>query len=291
VDVPPRSSDVPRRPSDVPRRPSDVPPPGPPLEPAVIRALWDFEDPVGSQGRFAAAAADGTRPAGHRDELVTQVARALGLQGRFDEGFAALDAITADGGVVGVRVLLERGRLHRSAGDPAAAVPLFRAAVASASDVGAVALAVDALHMLVLADPEGAERWSAAALALVAASGDAEVERWSVPLLTNLGWSRFDAGRPAEALQAFGRAHAASTRPTGGGVGSDDEQVARWTVARCLRELGREAEALAMQRALLVERPDDPYVREELELLGGGSSSEGGSSREGGSSDAGRSAP
>jgi tetratricopeptide (TPR) repeat protein len=236
---------------------------GDPLPPQMLRELWDFDDPSGSEHRLAAAAADLGRATGHRAELATQLARALGLQGRFPDADAVLDAIGEPTGVVRVRVLLERGRLRTSAGDPAAAVPLFRAAAEAAEAAGAVGLQVDALHMLAIADAGREEEWAAVALAVVDASADPEVTRWACPLHTNLGWHLHDAGRWDEALAEFHQAHVASAP-------GDQEQIARWAIARCLRSLGRTAEALAIQHDLAAERPSDPYVAEELGLLGGG---------------------
>ena len=45
--------------------------------------------------------------------------------------------------------------------------------------------------------------------------------------------------------------------------------MARWSVARCLRTLGRTDEALDLQRELARARPDDPYVQAELAALTG----------------------
>ncbi|MGL4255375.1 MAG: hypothetical protein ACRCSL_03510 [Microbacterium sp.] len=56
-----------------------------------------------------------------RAELETQVARALGLQERFDEADAVLSTTPVLSAALTVRVALERGRVRNSAGDPAAA--------------------------------------------------------------------------------------------------------------------------------------------------------------------------
>ncbi|WP_051480415.1 NAD(P)-dependent oxidoreductase [Cellulomonas sp. KRMCY2] len=254
-----------------------------PCAPVAIRDLWDVDDPVASARRFADAAADLTRPPGHRAELATQQARALGLQGRFAEAEAVLDAfaapadaalaapaddsLAAPADVVQVRVLLERGRLRNSAGDPAAAVLHFQAALDAAAVLpGQEHLAVDALHMLALAEPERARAWTERALAIAGTSTDPETRRWLVALHNNLGWHLHDAGDLEPALEQLELARAAAVE-----VGTvEQEQLARWAIARCLRSLGRDAEALAMQRVLLAERPDDPYVREEHDLLAGG---------------------
>jgi len=230
------------------------------LPPEEIRLLWDFADAAGSELEFEAAAAEAARPAHHRAELVTQIARAQGLQGRFSEADATLDAIGDLEGVVGARVLLERGRLRNSAGSPAEAVPVFRSAAKAASRAGATDLVVDALHMLAISDAGNEASVTARALDLVEESDDPEVLRWAAPLHNNLGWYLHDAGRLAEALAEFHRAHATSML-------GEQEQVARWAIARCLRSMGRTGEALAMQRALVAERPHDKRVHKELEIL------------------------
>ena len=68
--------------------------------------LWDFDDPVASEARFREAAAQALSPA--REVLLSQVARALGLQQRYDEAHAVLDGLGEPSPEVGVRRLLER---------------------------------------------------------------------------------------------------------------------------------------------------------------------------------------
>lgn len=233
------------------------------LSGAELRAMWDFDHPERSESVLRAAA-DGSAAAPARQaELLTQVARAMGLQGRCDEAHHVLDALAPTTEPLAVRVLLERGRLHRSAGDAPPAVSCFEAAVVAAEHAGLDALQVDALHMLAITDDERTQAWTARGLAVAESSADPEARRWSVALHNNLGWTLMDLGRPADALVEFERAHAAALE-----VGSpEQEQIGRWAVARCLRELGRVPEALAIQRRLAEERPEDPYVFEEIEAL------------------------
>src|SRR3954454_14257169 len=96
--------------------------------------LWDFDDPAGSERRFRAAMDIAEGP--DRLVLLTQVARALGLQDRYDEGHAVLDHLAVDNPEVATRAALERGRLLPSSGDPDAARPHFEAAAASARSAG-----------------------------------------------------------------------------------------------------------------------------------------------------------
>src|SRR3954449_6781507 len=96
--------------------------------------LWSFDDPAVSEQRLRAAAetAEGT----DRLVLMTQVARALGLQERYDEGHAVLDHLAVGRPEVATRASLERGRLLRSAGEPDPARPHFEAAAATARASG-----------------------------------------------------------------------------------------------------------------------------------------------------------
>lgn len=173
--------------------------------------LWDFSDPAGSEVRLRAAAENET-DAATRAELETQVARALGLQERFDEADAVLDAVSIEDSAVAARAALERGRVRNSAGDAEAAVPYFLAAVDAASGDGLTFLQVDALHMLAIAEPDQAEEWTSAAFGALDGVSDPRTLRWNVSLHNNTGWHLFDAGRVAEAIAEFEAARDAATR-------------------------------------------------------------------------------
>jgi tetratricopeptide (TPR) repeat protein len=234
-----------------------------------LRSLWDFDDPAGSERRFREAAdvAEGAE----RVVLLTQVARALGLQERYDEGHALLDDLAIGGDLVAAHVSLERGRLLRSAGDPEAARAHFEAAERAAVNARDDALRIDALHMVALiADPADRIAVNERALELAARSADPAAREWDASLLTNIGMVHAEAGDWPSALATFEQALAARERigrPT-------DVRVARWMVAWALRHLGRTGDALAMQRELKAELDaaghSDPYVEEELALLTGG---------------------
>ncbi|MBN9182276.1 MAG: hypothetical protein J0I66_04595 [Microbacterium sp.] len=173
--------------------------------------LWDFEDAAASEARLRAAA-DAASGA-DADELQTQVARALGLQGRFAAADAVLDALDPDASpTVRVRADLERGRLRNSAGEPDAAVPLFERAAEAAASARLFFLEVDALHMLAIADRDHADAWTDRALAELATTDDARTLRWRVGLYNNRGWARFDEGRWDDALVAFQASRDAAVR-------------------------------------------------------------------------------
>lgn len=236
---------------------------------AQIRSEWDFADPAASMARFEARA----KAADDADEQAvwrTQVARALGLAGSYDEASAALDAVDGPdrGSHVQARVAIERGRILNSGGDPAASLPFFDQAYRLAGGAGSDALAVDALHMSAIAlgttgDPLGAIRANEVALELAETSDDATARSWRASLLNNLGWIQHDRGDYAEALGSFERA--LDLRRTDGSS-AERVLIAEWAIARTQRSLGRHEEALATQLRLATEPAgvEDGYVAEEI---------------------------
>ncbi|MGP4031081.1 hypothetical protein [Pseudarthrobacter sp. 1C304] len=173
------------------------------LNQETLDRLWNFEDPALSEARFRAAAADPAYDADECAELQTQVGRAIGLQGRYEEADALLDAIDGDEPTVAVRVLLERGRLLNSSGHAEMAVPLFEQAAELSDHLGEEFLAVDALHMLAIADAAHTETWTRSALEYASTVRDDRTRRWLVALHNNLGWTLHDAGRCTEAMVEF----------------------------------------------------------------------------------------
>jgi tetratricopeptide (TPR) repeat protein len=203
------------------------------LEQKTLDQLWNFDDPAGSEARFRAAAEDGKYDADERAELATQLGRAIGLQGRYEEADALLDSIDADEPTVGVRVLLERGRLLNSSGHAAMAVPLFEQAAELADHLSEEFLAVDALHMLAIADSAHAESWTRSAIEYASTVHDPRTRRWMVSLHNNLGWTLHQAGRFTEALVEFQLAEQWAER-----VGTPQQQEwAREAIDECEHSL------------------------------------------------------
>jgi tetratricopeptide (TPR) repeat protein len=210
--------------------------------------------------------------------LLTQVARALGLQEKYDFATALLESVPEDLPEIRVRVLLERGRLLNSAGDAAGARPLFEAAFAAAAESGFEFLAIDALHMVaIVAAPEEQDDLNRRALDLASSATDPRASQWRASLLNNLGWSAFERGALDDALTLFEEAVAereAQDKP-------GELLIARWCVARTLREMGRAGEALAIQESLAAELhasgKSDQFVDEELTALRAGTAGAAGS--------------
>jgi tetratricopeptide (TPR) repeat protein len=201
---------------------------------------------------------------------LTQVARALGLQEKYDEGHQVLDGLAGSTGDVPIHIALERGRLLRSAGNPEAARPYFAEAERLAEKASRDDLRIDAMHMTALvADPEDQIAVNMAALEIARSSQDPRARDWDASLLNNIGMAYAEAGDHVSALEVFEEALAARER-----IGDiETVRVARWMVAWSLRNLGRHDEALALQHQLKAELDadgaSDPYVDEEIALLEG----------------------
>jgi len=218
-----------------------------------IDSFWEYSDPAGSESRFRAALA--TASADERLELMTQVARTYSLRKRFDEAHRLLDEVEPQLGSAGarprLRYLLERGRTFNSAGDAAKARALFVAAWEQGRADGIEGLAVDAAHMVAITHSGTAEAlpWNERGLALARGSSDPKARALIPAMLNNSAWDLHDLGRYAEALPVFEEALSEWTAR-----GKPQQiRIARWSVARCLRSLGRFREALDAQRALQKE--------------------------------------
>lgn len=231
--------------------------------------LWDYDHPDVSETRFRDWLPRVQHDRDLHAQLLTQIARAQGLQGSFDAAHATLDSaaqlINGDLLRARIRLLLERGRVLNSSGDPAGAQPLFDAAWSAATRSGDDFYAIDAAHMLaIISPPDDQLAWNLRALELVERTCDARAKRWAASLYNNLGWTYHDRGEYAIALAYFTRAleQRAATGDSG------PIRIARWCVARALRSLGRIDEALAIQQALRDEHARDGaqrgYVEEEI---------------------------
>lgn len=240
-----------------------------------LDSLWNFNDAAASEERFRACLADLASPdAAVIAEIQTQIARAQGLQRRFDDAHQTLDGVESHltdlPPHTRVRYLLERGRVYNSSRKANLAKPLFEQAFAVARAEELDALAVDAAHMLaIVASGEEAIAWNMRALDMSKRSEDPKARKWRASLLNNLGWAHHDADRFDAALDCFEQAEQLRRDADMRGPWL----IARWCIARAKRSLRRFDEALAEQQALLAEHQregsGDGYVLEEIaECLG-----------------------
>ncbi|HTQ00610.1 MAG TPA: tetratricopeptide repeat protein [Casimicrobiaceae bacterium] len=239
---------------------------------ARLDKLWDYGKPAESRSRFEAELAK--HPAGSREalETTTQIARTQSLQRNFADADTLLDAVLpkldAVPARVKVRYFLERGRTRNSSGDKPAAAVLFKQALAFAPRdtlPGADFYRVDALHMLGIAAPQDEQLdWNLKALAAAEASSDPRARGWAASLDNNIGWTYFDRGDVKTALVYWEKA-----LPLREAAGKPLEiRIAKWTIARGYRAVGRldDAEKIQLALAAETERIGEPdgYIYEEL---------------------------
>jgi len=232
-------------------------------------SLWDYANPHQTETRFREILLQVPENNLAYLELLTQIARAQGLQHKFDRAHQTLDQVERRLGKYSsrakVRYLLERGRTLNSSGRPEEARPMFEQAFNMAKDLSEDFYAVDALHMLaIVAPPASSLDLNLRAIQMAESSSRAKARGWLASLYNNTGWSYHDLGRYDSALEMFERAEAA--RRAQGRV--NEIRIAQWCVARALRSLKRVDEALSTQMALKEEFEDDGendgYVYEEI---------------------------
>lgn len=204
-----------------------------------LDALWDPDDPITSEAAFRSAIS-ASDDAEVRAVLGTQLARALGLQGRFDEADRVLERIDAAVPAIRARVSLERGRLWNSGGHPEDAVGFFENAATIAEAAGDPFLLVDALHMLGIVESGRGGAHLDAALRVLDAEPRPEprTQRWRVALHNNRGWALFQAGELGAALEEFEQALRDAER-----YGTEEQQGwAREAVEECLEAIDAAAD-------------------------------------------------
>jgi tetratricopeptide (TPR) repeat protein len=229
--------------------------------------LWEYGDAAASEERFRAAldSAEGDV----RLELLTQIARTFSLRERIEEAHEVLDMVEEKLDEAGARprarYLLERGRTFNSCGQKRKARGLFLDACEFAVVEQMDGLAVDAAHMvaITLAGRPEAIEWNQRGLEIARTSQDPKARALIPAMLNNNGWDLHELGRFDEALLLFEEALAEWTASGK----SKQIQIAKWSVARCLRSLERYDEALGIQQELAVEHEKmgsvDGYVFEE----------------------------
>jgi tetratricopeptide (TPR) repeat protein len=218
--------------------------------------LWDYAHPDLSERRFRELlpVAVDSLDMSYLAQLLTQVARAEGLQRKFQDANRTLDrverALPRTDGRTLIRYLLERGRVCNSSGNLEDAKRLFVQAYDLAVKSKEEFLAVDAAHMVAIAEsPESRLEWNLKSLDLAENSADERVRTWKGSLYNNIGWTYFDQGDYQEALFMFEKElDYRMQQADSAGVG-----VAKWCVAKTLRMMGHTEEALEMQQQLFEE--------------------------------------
>ena len=143
--------------------------------------LWNYSEPAATERKFRDLLPT-TRDTDTRLQLLTQIARTLGLQRKFDEAHAILDGVekemTLGLETVRVRCLLERGRAFNSSKQPDRARPLFLEAWERGLAAKLDDYAVDAAHMMAIVEPpEKKLAWNEKAMAVAEASSEPRAGR------------------------------------------------------------------------------------------------------------------
>ena len=237
--------------------------------PIDFDSLWDYNKPDRTEMRFREILLQIPENVPAFLELLTQIARAQGLQRKFDHAHQTLNQVERRLGSIPsrprVRYLLERGRVFNTAGDPGRARPLFEQAFEMADQLSEDFYAVDALHMLAMIAPADLSlKLNMQAIQCAQDSRDERARNWLGSLYNNTGWSLHNMGEHAKALEMFEKAEA--LRRSNGNATA--VRVAVWCVARALRSLNRLEEALSRQMDLKKEFDSvgetDGYVLEEI---------------------------
>ena len=232
-------------------------------------SLWDYSNPEKTEERFREILLQFPEDDPDFLELLTQIARAQGLQHKFDKAHQTLDQVERRIGEVPsrarVRYLLERGRVINTSGSPDQSRSCFEHALEMANRIHEDRYAVDALHMLaIVSPPDSALDLNLRAIQLAESSSQPKARTWLASLYNNTGWSYHEMGEYASALDMFRKAETAR-REQGR---APDLRIAQWCVARAMRSLGRYEEALNIQQQLKKEleeaRETDGYVFEEI---------------------------
>lgn len=235
-------------------------------------ALWDFQHPEQTETKFQELVSQAKKSGdmSYYAQLLTQIGRTQGLQGKYQDAHATLDSVegmlTEELTVAKIRYLLERGRVYNSSGEREKSKPLFQEAWELARTNNEDYYAVDAAHMLgIVEPPEKQLEWSLKALELAEKTTDERARRWLGPLYNNIGWTYHDLKEYEKALELFkkGLAWRKEIDDTTG------IRIQTWNIARTYRSLGKIEEALEMQKALEkeiegIEFDFEGYVFEEI---------------------------
>lgn len=230
--------------------------------------LWDYADPAATEQKFRQTL--DTEPTltdlSYHLQLLTQLARTYSLRRMFDESQNILDevrsALEGEPSLEQLRYHLEQGRVYNSSADKTRARDEFEKALAISDAVGADFYTVDTLHMLaIVSKPDEAIEWNKKAMLKAESSSDERAQGWLGSLYNNLGWSYFGKKDFPTALDIFQKGldwQLAKGRPK-------QANIAKWSVARTLRAMGKVEDALDLQLQLEQENKEaDGYNFEEI---------------------------
>lgn len=234
--------------------------------------LWDYNDPAETEKKFRELlpAAEKGKDKGYYIELLTQLARTNSLRKKFEEAHEILDKamkiIRAEHVVPRIRYMLERGRTYNSAGELEKARELFLAAYQQGDKYKEDNLAIDAVHMLGIVDKgEESLKWNELAIDMAEKTEDEKAKDWLGPLYNNTAWTYFDMKEYDKSLELQKKSVDYHTSLNN----KQQLSIAKWSVARVMREMGKVEEALKQQIELRKENEtliscEDGYNSQEI---------------------------
>lgn len=239
-----------------------------------FNSLWDYAKPEETRQRFIdwLEQTDDGLDLDTRLQVRTQIARTHSLAAEFEQAHNVLDTVqnelSANTPLARIRYHLERGRTFNSADNKAQAREHFIQAYELADQAGNDNYRIDAAHMMAIAESDLDSRlaWNDKGLKAARMSDDPAARKWIGVFHNNSGWDLFEAERYDEALQQFELCRDFHQQQ---GNGSNLD-IARWSIAKTYRYLGRVDEALAIQQDLLKQgggKDDSGYTYEELAEL------------------------
>jgi tetratricopeptide (TPR) repeat protein len=231
--------------------------------------LWNYNDPAATEKKFRdiLPRAEASHDTSYLALLLTQIARTEGLQSEFGKAHATLDRVekmlTPDLKFARVRYLLERGRVFNSSDHQDKSLPLFHQADELAESIHEMGLAIDAIHMVAIAEPDPKQQveWNLKGIAMV--ESDPRWNGWLRAFFNNIGESYLSLKDYKNAANYFHKLAVFEQEKDGGAniYTIKDE-------AKTLRLGGHPEKSLAMMepvfKKLQSEKKDDGYIREEL---------------------------
>src|SRR2546426_811508 len=163
-----------------------------PKNPPDFDSLWDFNSPSETEKKFRELLpqAETSGDKSYCLQLLTQIARTLSLQRKFEEAHEILDKVEPmlkdKLKLARIRYLLERGRTLNSSGSPERAKPLFLEAWELGQKSGDDNFAVDAAHMIAIVEnTDEALKWNQKAVEFAEKSKDEKAKKWLGSLYNN----------------------------------------------------------------------------------------------------------
>lgn len=232
---------------------------------------WNYAMPASSEQQFAHLASQHENDLPLYLEILTQKARAQGLQDHFAQAHETLDLVLQANQpvrpLIQIRYLLERGRVLNSSGHPNESTPFFKSALDEAQEHDLDFFAIDAAHMLgIVSSSREQAYWTETAIELAEASTQKRCKNWLGSLYNNLGWTHFERQDYDKALNMFQKNVDWYQKQHKKGL---QEIIAQWSVARTHRAMGNHQQALEQQQYLLAEITrrklgEDGYIYEEI---------------------------